>query len=70
MPQFAGEDVAAERDLHVTEDDLQEAKELAATYSLDEVRSVGPHDIHCGSFSDVDQVLTAYLAPDHISSAP
>ncbi|PTB76649.1 OPT-domain-containing protein [Trichoderma longibrachiatum ATCC 18648] len=40
VPHFAQEDVAAERDLHVTEDDLQEAKELAATYSLDEVRSL------------------------------
>lgn len=31
---------AAEADLNVTEDDLLEAKELAATFSLEDVRSV------------------------------
>jgi hypothetical protein len=40
LPQFRGEDDLAERDLHVTEDDLLEAKELAATYTLEEVREV------------------------------
>lgn len=33
-------DEIAEKDLHVTEDDLLEAKEMAATYSLEEVRDV------------------------------
>lgn len=32
----------AERHLDVTEDDLLEAKEVAATYTLDDLRSVSP----------------------------
>jgi hypothetical protein len=43
LPQVTEEDNIAERDLHVTEDDLLEAKELAATYTLEEVREVGSH---------------------------
>lgn len=31
----------AERDLNVTEDDLLEAKELAASYTLEQTRDVG-----------------------------
>ncbi|EHK24985.1 uncharacterized protein TRIVIDRAFT_61734 [Trichoderma virens Gv29-8] len=40
VPCLTGEDQAAERDLHVTDDDLLEAKELAATYNLEEVRDI------------------------------
>ncbi|PNP47306.1 hypothetical protein TGAMA5MH_01122 [Trichoderma gamsii] len=40
LPQVTEEDNLAERDLHVTEDDLLEAKELAATYTLEEVREL------------------------------
>lgn len=43
LPRITDEDDAAERDLHVTEDDLLEAKELAATYTLEEVREVGDY---------------------------
>ncbi|KAL7946566.1 OPT oligopeptide transporter domain-containing protein [Trichoderma barbatum] len=40
IPPLMEEDQVAERDLHVTEDDLLEAKELAATYTLEEVRDL------------------------------
>ncbi|KAL7932662.1 OPT oligopeptide transporter domain-containing protein [Trichoderma chlorosporum] len=40
IPHIANDDHVAERDLHVTEDDLLEAKELAATYTLEEVRDL------------------------------
>ncbi|KAL6404720.1 hypothetical protein AUP68_11549 [Ilyonectria robusta] len=35
-------EAAVQTDLIVTEDDLLEAKEIAATLSLEEVRTVGP----------------------------
>ena len=40
---IAGEpEVAVQADLNVTEDDLLEAKEIAASLSLEEVRTVSP----------------------------
>ncbi|QYT00822.1 hypothetical protein H0G86_007889 [Trichoderma simmonsii] len=40
LPNLIVEDQVAERDLHVTEDDLLEARELAATYTPEEVRDL------------------------------
>lgn len=37
---FISDDQHVEKDLNVTEDDLLEAKELAATFSLEETRDV------------------------------
>ncbi|KAL7816243.1 OPT domain-containing protein [Trichoderma gracile] len=73
--QFAGEDVAAERDLHVTEDDLQEAKELAATYSLDEVRSLLTtfHRLHKRDPNfplDVIEKIENFLNNENIANEP
>lgn len=45
-PMMAGvDDNKAEKDLNVTEDDLLEAKELAATFSLDSCRDVSVTDM-------------------------
>lgn len=52
LQHITDEDDVAERDLHVTEDDLLEAKALAATYTLEEVREVGGYQKHSTFFTD------------------